>query len=138
MNDYLLKEECYNIIGCCMEVHKELGSGFSENVYKDALEWELERNGIPFKREVKFKVRYKGKILPHFYYADFVIYDCLILEAKAVSELIGAHYEQTINYLSVSDLEVGLLVNFRQPKLQYKRVIKTKEERRLVSDAYRE
>lgn len=125
MNDYLLKDECYDIIGCCMDVHKELGNGFSENVYKDALEYELEKNGIPFQREVQFKVHYKDTILPHHYFADFVIYDCIILEAKAVSEIIGEHYEQTINYLAVSGLELGLLVNFRQKKLQYKRVIRS-------------
>lgn len=127
MNDYLLKDECYEIIGCCMDVHNELGNGFSENVYKDALEYELAKNGIPFQREVQFKVHYKDIILPHHYYADFLIYDCIILEAKAVSQIIGEHYEQTINYLAVAGLELGLLVNFRQKKLQYKRIIRTSE-----------
>ncbi len=123
MEHYLLKEECYEIIGLCMEVHSELGMGFSEIVYKDALEYEFKRNGIPFAREVRYQVRYKGNILPHEFYADFVVFDSIILEVKAVSDFCNEHFEQTINYLAVSGMEVGVLVNFRKSKLQYKRVI---------------
>ncbi|MGV3611935.1 MAG: GxxExxY protein [Fluviicola sp.] len=122
---YLLKEECYQLIGCCMEVHNCLGSGFSEIVYKDALEYELKRNHIPFAREVEYLVRYKDIILPHKFFADFVVFDSIILEAKAVSEITNNHYDQTLNYLVVSGMEVGLLVNFKQTKLQYKRIILT-------------
>lgn len=125
MGDILLKQECYEIIGNCMEVHSELGHGFSEIVYKDALEHEFRKNQIPFKREVCYRVRYKDIVLPHHFYADFVLFDLIILELKAVSELTNEHFEQTLNYLAVSGLEVGLLVNFRKPKLQYKRVILT-------------
>lgn len=123
MGQFLLEAQTYQIIGSCMEVHSELGAGFSETVYKDALEQEFLWQDIPFEREVEFKVRYKDIILPHYYYADFVVFDQVILEAKAVSELRDEHYQQTINYLVVSGLELGLLVNFRKPKLVYKRVI---------------
>ncbi len=123
MEHYLLKEECYEIIGSCMEVHSELGFGFSEIVYKDALEYEFKKNKIPFAREVKYQVRYKDTVLPHQFCADFVVFDTIILEVKAVSDLCNEHFEQTINYLAVSGMEVGVLVNFRKPKLQYKRVI---------------
>ncbi len=123
MEHYLLKEECYDIIGFCMDVHNELGFGFSEIVYKDALEYEFRKNGIPFAREVRYQVRYKDTTLPHQFFADFVVFDCIILEVKAVSDFCKEHFEQTINYLAVSGMEVGLLVNFRKPKLRYKRVI---------------
>lgn len=125
MENYLLEKETYEIIGRCMEVHNELGSGFSEIVYKDALEYEFGRHGILFEREVKYQVKYKDIILPHEFYADFVVFGSIILEVKTVSDLIDQHFEQTINYLSVSGNEVGLLVNFRKPKLQYKRIILT-------------
>ena len=123
MEHYLLEEETYQIIGCCMEVHSELGPGFSEIVYKDALEYEFKKNGIPFAREVQYLVKYKDTILPHQFYADFVVFDSLILEIKAVSDFCKEHFEQTINYLAVSGMEVGVLVNFRKSKLEYKRVI---------------
>lgn len=125
MEHYLLKKECYEIIGSCMEVHSELGVGFSEIVYKDALEYEFKKKGIPFAREVRYQVNYKDVILPHEFYADFVVFDSIILEAKTVKELANEHFEQTINYLAVSGMEVGVLVNFRKPQLQYKRVIFT-------------
>ncbi len=125
MEHYLLEEETYQIIGCCMEVHSELGVGFSEIVYKDALEYEFKKNGVLFEREVEYQVKYKDTILPHKFFADFVAFDSIIIEVKTVSELTDQHFEQTINYLAVSGMEVGLLLNFRQPKLQYKRVILT-------------
>lgn len=125
MEHYLLKTETHEIIGRCMEVHNELGCGFSEIVYKDALEYEFKKNGILFEREVRYQVRYKDTILSHLFFADFVVYDSIILEVKAVSDLIDQHFEQTINYLTVSGMEVGLLINFRKPKLQYKRIILT-------------
>lgn len=125
MKDYLLEEETYQIIGCCMEVYNELGYGFSEIVYKDALEYEFRRNGILFEREVQYQVKYKDIILPHQFYADFVAFDSIILEIKAVSDLTDKHFAQTINYLAVSRTEVGLLINFHKQKLQYKRVILT-------------
>lgn len=127
MTDLLFAEEAYEIIGICMEVHAELGAGFSEIVYKDALEYELKKRNIPFSRERQFNIQYKDIILPHRFCADFVVMDKIILEAKSVSQLNNEHMGQTLNYLCVSGLQLGLLVNFRSTKLQYKRLIRSEE-----------
>ncbi|MCD8444643.1 GxxExxY protein [Tenacibaculum finnmarkense] len=124
MNENLLyKNEAYQIIGACMEVHKFLGKGFNEVVYGDALEIEFQSQNIPYKREVKFSINYKGKIIPHYYFADFVIDNKIILEIKAIKELNSGHLKQTLNYLATSKLKLGLLINFGENSLQYKRVI---------------
>jgi GxxExxY protein len=123
MGELIYKDEAFKIIGCCMEVHRELGKGHNEVVYKDALEIEFRRQGIPFKREQEFKLLYKGITLPHAYFADFVVLDKIILEAKAIDCLIDSHVKQTLNYLAASKLRLGLLVNFGEDSLNYKRVI---------------
>ena len=123
MKHLILKSEAYEIIGSCMEVHRNLGHGFSEIVYKDALEYEFRQNNIQFVREKEFKVHYKNIILPHYFYADFVVLDSIILEIKSVNQLTKSHYAQVINYLAVSDLPLGLLVNFNEDSLKYKRFI---------------
>lgn len=117
------KDESYNIIGLCMEVHNQLGHGFSEIVYKDALEFELVTNKISFEREKQYPVYYKGILLEHKFYADFVVYDKIILEVKCVKSLADEHISQCINYLKVSGNQLALLVNFARGKLEYKRVI---------------
>ena len=124
--ELLFKKECYDIIGACIDVHRELGVGFSEIVYKDALEYEFQERCIPYRREVEYQVHYKDIVLPHKFYADFVVFDAIILEVKTVSELKNEHLEQTINYLAVSGNEVGLLVNFRSERLKHKRLILTR------------
>lgn len=106
-----------------MEVHKQLGHGFLESVYKDALEIELALNQIPFQREVKYEVEYKGQILPSYYFADMLIYNKIILEIKSCKGLIDEHIAQTINYLKVSDCKLALLVNFGRNSLEYKRLV---------------
>lgn len=123
MKQLVLENEAYQIIGLCMEVHRNLGHGFSEIVYKDALEYEFKEEKIPFTREKEFKVHYKDIILPHHFYADFVVFDSIILEIKSVSQLAKSHYAQVINYLAVSDLPLGLLVNFNEDSLKYKRFV---------------
>ncbi len=123
MKQLVLENEAYQIIGLCMEVHRNLGHGFSEIVYKDALEYEFKEEKIPFTREKEFKVNYKDIILPHHFYADFVVFDSIILEVKSVSQLAKSHYAQVINYLAVSDLPLGLLVNFNEDSLKYKRFV---------------
>ncbi len=123
MADIVYKEESYQIIGLCMEVHRNLGSGFLEIVYKDALEYEFRQNNIPFEREKEYIVNYKYTTLPHKFYADFVVYDKIILEIKSMSGLADEHMAQTMNYLKVSVNRLGLLVNFGQPSLQYKRIV---------------
>ena len=106
-----------------MEVHNGLGKGHSENIYKDALEIEFQKQGIPYKREVKYDVYYKGIQLSHHYFADFVVYDLIILEAKAIESLSSGNIKQTLNYLAASKLKLGLLLNFGEDKLKYERVI---------------
>ncbi len=121
--ELLHKEETYRIIGICMEIHKILGKGFSEVVYKDALEYEFKTNEIDYEREKEFKILYKDVILGHNYYADFVVFGKIILEVKAIEKLIKSHQKQCLNYLAVSKLRVGLLVNFGEDSLKYERVV---------------
>jgi len=123
MNSLIYKEESYNIIGKCFEVHNNLGAGFLEIVYKDALEYEFRKAGILYEREKEYTVNYKGKILPHKFYADFVIFDKIILEIKAVSGIADEFIAQAINYLKVSDNKLALIVNFGELKLKYKRIV---------------
>lgn len=106
-----------------MEVHKILGCGFLEAVYQQAMAKELEVRKIPFKREVQFPVSYKGYILDCYYQADFVCYDSVIVELKALDVLTGIHDSQLINYLKATSYKRGLLINFGQKSLQYKRRI---------------
>ena len=123
MSDILYKGESYMIIGKCMEVHNQLGWGFSEVVYKDALEYEFNAANIFFEREKKYPVTYKKIILPHFFYADFVIMNKIILEVKAVKKLTDEHTALAINYCAVSQNKLALLVNFGREKLDYKRIV---------------
>jgi GxxExxY protein len=123
MGELIYKDEAFKIVGCCMEVHRELGKGHSEVIYKDALEIEFRRQGIPFAREQEFKLSYKGVELPHKYFADFVVLGKIILEAKAIECLTDSHVKQTLNYLAASNLRLGLLVNFGEDSLSYKRVV---------------
>ena len=106
-----------------MEVHRYLGKGFNEIVYKDAIENELRAKNIDFSREQEFKITYKNIILPHNYYADFVIDNKIILEVKAIEILTSSHIKQVLNYLAASKLKLGLLVNFGEDSLTHKRII---------------
>jgi GxxExxY protein len=117
------KEECYKLVGIAMDVHRELGSGFAEIIYKDALEFEFNQRFIPYEREKMYDVNYKGVILPHNFYADLVVYDSIILEIKGVKKIDEKHIGQTLNYLKASGLSLGLVINFGAPSLEYRRVI---------------
>ena len=117
------KEESYQIIGICMEVHNNLGAGFSEIVYKDALELEFKNAKIEYSREKEYTVNYKGIILSHKFYADFVIFDKIILEVKGKNKIADEDIAQCINYLKVSGNNLALLVNFGEPTLNYKRIV---------------
>src|SRR5208283_3879331 len=97
----------YKIIGLCMEIHRELGKGHDEVIYKDALEFELGQSQIPFAREKEYRIQYKTIILPHKYRADFVVYDRILFEGKAVECLTDAHVKQVLNYLAASKLKLG-------------------------------
>ena len=124
MDDRLIyREEAYRIIGLCMEVHGVLGKGHSEVVYKDALEYELSINQVPFSREKSYETKYKDIILPRRYNADFIVYDKIILEAKAIENLTNGYIKQTLNYLAASKLKLGLLVNFGEDSLFHKRIV---------------
>jgi GxxExxY protein len=118
----LQEKETYQIIGLCMEVHKNLGPGFLEIVYKDALEYELIQNNIEFEREKEYKVNYKGVLLNHQFYADFVVFGNIILEVKNTKSIHESHIAQAINYLKVSGNKVALIVNFGERSLIYKRL----------------
>ncbi len=121
--EYIFKKECYDLIGCCMDIHKELGCGFLEAVYQEALEIELIESKIDFEREVELGIEYKGKQLDKKYYADFICFDEVILELKAVNSLSDIHYAQVLNYLKATGKRIGLLVNFGARSLEYKRIV---------------
>jgi GxxExxY protein len=122
---FLMKEETYKIIGLAMEVHKVFGKGFLESVYKDGLEIEFGDNKIIFEREKPYVIEYKERILKRKYIADFVVYGNLILEVKAQSGIYEEDIKQTINYLACSKLNLGLILNFGEDSLTFKRVILT-------------
>ena len=122
----LLKEESYNIIGACMVVHTELGSGLLEGIYQEALEEEFKIQSLPNIREQLLEVFYKNKKLKKKYQADFICYDKIIVELKAVSSLEPTHEAQLINYLNITKNKVGLLINFGNKSLEYKRFARTK------------
>ncbi|GGE18554.1 GxxExxY protein [Psychroflexus salis] len=121
--EFIYKEESYKIIGRCMEVHNELGHGFLEIVYKDALELVFKQDDIFFEREKPYEVYFRNILLPHKFYADFVVFDKIILEIKCATGIADEHIAQTINYLKVSGNKLGLLVNFGRGKLEYKRIV---------------
>ena len=116
------------IINACMEVHNELGNGFLEPVYQEALEEEFKIQGILYVREKLLPVMYKGKQLKKEYYADFVCYDDIIVELKAVSVLSKPHKAQVLNYLNAANKEIGLLINFGETKLKWERLTKFKSQ----------
>ena len=123
MDNIIYKAESYKIIGACIEVHKELGPGFLEAVYQEALEIEFERNHIPYEREKELEIVYKGEKLSKKYYADFVCFDKIIVELKALSTLTTEHYAQVLNYLKATGFKLGILINFGAKSLEYRRMI---------------
>lgn len=118
----LYKEESYQIIGAAMEVHRELGCGFVEPVYQEALEKEFILRKIPYEREKELTVNYKGALLTKTFRADFICYDKIILELKAVKEFSDEHYAQIFNYLRASRMDLGLLINFGTASIEFQRV----------------
>ena len=123
VGELIHKEEVFKLVGFCMEIHRELGKGHDEVIYKDALVVELNRAGIHFSREKGYEVAYKGVVLAHHYYADFVVWDKIVFEAKAVEKLAEGHVKQVLNYLAASKLRLGLLVNFGGDSLEWKRIV---------------
>lgn len=120
---HLYKEEVYKIVGAAMEVHSHLGPGFFEAVYQEAFEMELNFRSIPYLREEPLDIYYKGVKLKKKYVPDFICYDSIVVEMKAVSDLLDVHQAQLLNYLKASKMRVGVLINFGETSLVYKRMI---------------
>ena len=118
----IYEKETAEILNACMAVHNELGNGFLEAVYQEALAIEFDERGLPYKREVKIPIFYKGRKFDKEYFADFICFDKIIVELKCLSRIVSANKGQVINYLHGTKLEVGLLVNFGEPSLKWERV----------------
>ena len=115
----------HDILACCFEVSNDLGCGYLESVYRNALSIALAERGISHQKEAALDVRFHGQVAGQFY-ADIVVEKSIILELKAVKSLVSEHFAQTLNYLHGTGIEVGLLVNFGKPKLEYRRLERRK------------
>jgi GxxExxY protein len=124
MSDKLLyRDESYRIMGACFEVHNDKGCGFLEAVYQECLALEFDIQGIPYRPQVELGLSYKGRPLAQTYRPDFLCYDKIVVELKAVKQLTDDHRAQTLNYSKATGLRLALLVNFgRHPKLEYERL----------------
>lgn len=120
----LYPEESYKITGALYAVHRELGPGLLEKIYQEALEKELRLQGIPYEREKSFDVYYKGEKLENKYIADYVCYDKIVVELKAVDNLLPIHTAQVINYLAITGYKLGLLVNFNTRVIKPERIVR--------------
>ena len=122
--DLIFKEEVYAIMGAAMDVHRELGSGFLESVYQEALELELSLREIPFESQKPIKIIYKTEPLKKVFIADLICYGKIIVELKAQDSLSGKEEAQVLNYLKATSIKVGVIINFgSQPKLEWKRLV---------------
>ncbi|MBI5767996.1 MAG: GxxExxY protein [Verrucomicrobia bacterium] len=124
MSELIYPEECYKIVGACFEVYREKGCGFLEPVFQECLELELGLQKLPFVAQKSLPLEYKGQPLKQRYVADFVCFDKIILEIKAVSGVTDEHRAQVLNYLNATGFRLGLLVNFgHHPKLEWERIV---------------
>ena len=123
MDKLLFKDEVYAIVGAAFEVHKELGPGFLEAVYQEALAIEFQARGIPFEKEMWMLLWYKERQLEKRYKADFVCYEKIVVELKALAQLSGNEQAKIINYLKASETKVAVLLNFGRPSLEWKRFV---------------
>ena len=125
MSELILKEEVYAVVGAAIEVHRELGPGFLESIYQEAMEMELSARNVPFVAQQPIAVRYKGLTLKKRYIADLVCFEQVIVEIKARPQLSGNEKAQLLNYLKGTGFPVGILINFGSPgKLEWKRLVK--------------
>ena len=123
MTDVIYKDESYKIIRACLDVHNELGAGFLEAIYQEALALEFRNQKIPYVQEKNLNIFYKGIKLKKEYVADFLCYDKIILELKAFGKITTEHESQLLNYLKATGLKLGILINFGEKSLKYKRLI---------------
>jgi len=124
MTEIIYRDECYKVMGACFEVYRENGCGFVEPVYQECLALELASQQIPFQEQVELNLKYKGQTLTQTYKPDFVCFETIIVEIKAVSALNDKHRAQVQNYLKVTDFKLGLLVNFgHYPKVEWERIV---------------
>ena len=123
----IYKDESYAVVGACMKVHRALGPGFLAAVYEEVVEKEFIVQNIPYKRQVKLDLYYEGVQLKKYYRADFVCYDSIIVELKAVTQIPSVFYAQLQNYLKCTNMELGMLINFGTPSLTYKRIVNSKK-----------
>ena len=130
MNDGLIyKDEVYRIVGAAMDVSNTLGCGFLEAVYQEALEIEFQDDGVPFEPQKRIKIIYKNRTLNKDYIADFLCFDNIIVEIKAIKQITGIEEAQLMNYLKATKLPLGLIINFGSAKLEWKRYANTREPR---------
>lgn len=126
-DELLFREEAYRLVGACLAVHKDKGNGFAEPVYQDALEIELELSGIPFDAQRSYQIFYRGRPLRHTYTPDLLCFETVLMELKAAKCLTDEHRAQVLNYLKVTGLQLGLLVNFgSHPRLEWERIVLTR------------
>jgi len=121
--ELLHKQLVYDIVGCAMEVHKELGPGFLESVYEEALTILFQEKNIKYEQQKNLKIKFRGKPLNKEFNADLIVDDKIILELKAIEHFKPVHEAQLINYLKATGIKVGLLINFGKEKLEWKRYI---------------
>jgi GxxExxY protein len=117
-------QETYTIIGAAMEVHRELGPGFLESVYQDAMELEFKERHIPYVREAAIQIKYKNQKINSSYRADFICYENVIVELKTVEKIDNIHYAQVLNYLKATGHTKSVLLNFKPSSLDYRRIIR--------------
>lgn len=125
MSKLLFAEKTFKVIGACIKVHKKLGNGFAESVYQQALEKEFLHANIPFEKQKQLPIYYDGELLDEFFIADFVCFEQVLLEIKAVPAIQDPMKQQVLNYVKSSTLEVGMLINFGEQSLQWKRFVHT-------------
>ena len=124
MNEVIYRSESYLLQGVAMQVHSELGAGFLEAVYQEAFEIVLKSKGIFYEREKRLPITFMGQVLQKEYYADFVCYDKIIVETKAVSRILGEHEAQVLNYLKATGYKLGILMNFGAASFEFKRIVR--------------
>ena len=123
MSEIIYERESYKIIGACIEVHKELGCGFLESVYQEALELEFRNKNIHYEREKELKIFFKNFELNKRYVTDFICFNRIVIEIKALSKLNSDHDSQILNYLKATGIKLGILINFGEKSLKYKRLV---------------